>query len=324
MKVLVIGGTGLIGSYAVKELIERGHSVRILCRTPATSCATDVTEFVQGDYLLGLPPSAFDGVEGLVHAAGTDYRIFPKEDAGAFFHRTNVIASAKVFADARQAGVKRGVFISSFYHANWPQYCEHPYIASRRDSEEAVIQASAGELSVSIIQPAWVLGITQGHLNLGGFLAQWAYSKMPMLINRGGTNWVSGTSLGHAMATALEGGEHGERYCIGDENRSWVGVAQQLVDGLGVHKRVHVAPRAGTLLTGALGSLALTLANRHSGLYPYAWSRVLMGNTYFDPAPAVQALGYPVNRIDEALTAMANHWRREPVMQPSSAALGGR
>lgn len=309
MKTLVIGGTGLIGAHAVKELIARGHTARVLCRTPQQGEDNGI-EYMQGDCLQEIPRAAFEGIEGVVFAAGTDYRILPKESAWDFFHRTNVLASARVFRDARQAGVKRGVFVSSFYHVIRPDYAAHPYIASRRDSEPAVLEACGDDLNISIVEPSWVLGISSGHVSLGEILAKWAYSKIPMIINSGGTNWVAATSLGHAIVTTLERGEHRGKYCVGDENRSWVSVAQQFVDALGVKRVVYVAPRFSTLLTGAVTTLALSLSGRESGLYPYRWMKALMENAYFDPTPAVHELGYPIHCIDSAIATMADYWRR--------------
>jgi len=37
MKILVLGGTGFIGSELTRELVARGHDVTVLARTPATT-----------------------------------------------------------------------------------------------------------------------------------------------------------------------------------------------------------------------------------------------------------------------------------------------
>lgn len=63
MRVLVIGGTGTVGSELVPRLVERGAETRVLTRTPEKHRA-DGAEFMQGD--LEKPASlapAFAGVE---------------------------------------------------------------------------------------------------------------------------------------------------------------------------------------------------------------------------------------------------------------------
>lgn len=68
-RILVTGGTGVVGTFVIAELGGRGHSVRALCRTGATVPGTDV---VPGD--LTDPESltrAAQGTEGIVHTACT-------------------------------------------------------------------------------------------------------------------------------------------------------------------------------------------------------------------------------------------------------------
>src|ERR1700743_774545 len=62
MKILVIGGTGKVGSLVCKELRKRGADVRAFCRKPTTSLGQDV-EIVNGDLLN--PPSLQKALEGI-------------------------------------------------------------------------------------------------------------------------------------------------------------------------------------------------------------------------------------------------------------------
>ncbi|GAB4181326.1 MAG: SDR family oxidoreductase [Wenzhouxiangellaceae bacterium] len=319
MKVLVIGGTGLIGSHIVDELLARGHQVSVLSRNPDRYPHHDQITYIKGDSTKGIPSSVFDGFDGLVYAAGSDYRELPKGCAWKYFYDRNVVDTANVFANAAEAGVKRGAFISSFYHAIRPDYTSHPYISSRRDSEAAVIDAVNNRMNVSIIQPAWVLGTTTGHLNLGEFMFKWSESIWPIIINKGGTNWVSAESLAHATVTALERGEHGERYCIGDENRSWQEVTQRLTDKIDRCKKVWVAPRINMIISGYLASGIVRLLGRRSGLIWHRWVKSLMEDAYFDPTPAVEKLGYPVNQVDAAIDKMAADWMNRSSEKSSSS-----
>jgi 2'-hydroxyisoflavone reductase len=49
MKVLVIGGTGYIGSHAVEELVRRGHEVSAFARGATNTRAIEGVSFIQGD-----------------------------------------------------------------------------------------------------------------------------------------------------------------------------------------------------------------------------------------------------------------------------------
>lgn len=50
MKVLVLGGTGFIGSHIVRRLIKDGYSVRCFSRSPNTDFSNEKVEYIYGDY----------------------------------------------------------------------------------------------------------------------------------------------------------------------------------------------------------------------------------------------------------------------------------
>lgn len=100
MKVLVIGGTGQVGSLVSKELLKRGAEVRAFCRKPSKVLPPEI-EIVNGDLL---DPSsvekAMDGVDKvyLMNAA-------PPEE---------LVEGIIAFDVARQVGVKHIVYQSVF------------------------------------------------------------------------------------------------------------------------------------------------------------------------------------------------------------------
>jgi len=112
IRCLVTGATGYIGARLVPLLIERGHQVRAMARTPAK--LTDApwrerAEVVRGD--LTKPESltaAFEGIDVvyyLVHSMGTSKDFVAEEAVSA----RNVVIAAK------QAGVRRVVYLSGLH-----------------------------------------------------------------------------------------------------------------------------------------------------------------------------------------------------------------
>ena len=98
MRCLVTGATGYIGGRLAPGLIERGHAVRAMARTPdklADAPWRDRAEVVRGD--LGDPDSLTSAFEGtdvvyyLVHSMGTS-KDFVAEEARAAH---NVVTAAK-------------------------------------------------------------------------------------------------------------------------------------------------------------------------------------------------------------------------------------
>lgn len=320
MNVLVIGGTGLIGWHAVLELCTRGHKVRILARRPPQGIALpDGVTFVSGDYLQGDLSSAFDGIEAIIFAAGTDYRQLPQGSAWDFFRRTNVEIPARLFQSAERTGVRRGVFVTSYYHVVAPELIpHHPYIRSRADSEEAVLNACGRGLNLSIIQPSWVVGSGwAGHLSLPGTYAKLVRSFAPLFAPPGGTNFVAATSLAHAMVTALESAKHGDRFVIGDENMLWAELLERFAHAAGRQTKIRTIPKGLIYATGTTAALSLRLLGYESGLELSKWSRFFTEELYFDPSLTQQVLKYPVGNINNIIAKAVASNQTSPAFHSS-------
>lgn len=117
-RVLVTGGSGLVGRFIVDDLRKHGWTVTIAGRRAPT--AGDLPADI-GFQPLDLDPAAdfsaaTDGVDALVHAgfshAAGRYRGGEGDDVRGFWDR-NCLASQRLFEAATQRGVERIVFLSS-------------------------------------------------------------------------------------------------------------------------------------------------------------------------------------------------------------------
>jgi nucleoside-diphosphate-sugar epimerase len=118
MKVLVSGGTGLVGRYIVEELLSAGYQVIIGGRrAPLPRFFSRPVDFAP----LSLDPDeddigAFDDAYFFVHAAFSHiegkYRGGEGDDPKAF-HRLNLDGTVKLFEEAKRAGTRRCIFMSS-------------------------------------------------------------------------------------------------------------------------------------------------------------------------------------------------------------------
>ncbi len=66
MKILITGGTGLIGKSLVEKLRERGHTVNVLIREGQTETDGFLWSFSEGK----IDDAAFNGIESIIHLAG--------------------------------------------------------------------------------------------------------------------------------------------------------------------------------------------------------------------------------------------------------------
>jgi nucleoside-diphosphate-sugar epimerase len=132
MRILVTGGTGVVGTGTVTELRARGHAVVLLSRH-ATADARQWTSGVtplDGDVARAASiGGAAAGCDVVLHMAG-----IVGETDDASFADVNVGGTANILAEAEQAAVSRFVFVSSL----GAPVGQSGYHASKREAETLV------------------------------------------------------------------------------------------------------------------------------------------------------------------------------------------
>lgn len=112
MKILVTGGTGVVGKAAVGNLLDRGHTVRLLSRH-AEKDAGEWPERVEPFAADLSDPSTLagcaEGCEAVLHIVG----IVAESPPELTFEKVNVEGTRRIVEEAERAGVRRLVFVSS-------------------------------------------------------------------------------------------------------------------------------------------------------------------------------------------------------------------
>ena len=107
MKVLVTGGSGLVGKYVVAELAAHGHAVSVLDLKPPA----ERVPFVKADVLdLDAVMKAIEGFDAVVHMAGIPH---PLNDPAEKVFTVNVNGTFNVLEAAARQGIRKVVFTSS-------------------------------------------------------------------------------------------------------------------------------------------------------------------------------------------------------------------
>lgn len=241
MKILVIGGTGLVGGHAALYLKDNGHEVTIAGRKPAgADSALAELEQLQGDYVAGTFSQAdLARFDTLVFAAGNDIRHVPQDgDIDAHWQRANVEAIPRLFELARSAGIKQAVLVGSFYPQVAPELIDSaPYVRSRHLADEGVRALATSDFKVCSINAPFVVGAVPG-LKVDMFEAYTRYAEgqfapLPFFGPAGGSNFISTRSLSQAILGALLRGESGKAYLVGDENLSYAQYFESFLRAVG-------------------------------------------------------------------------------------------
>lgn len=150
MKILVTGGTGVIGAGAIPALLKAGHEVRLLSRG-ADRDAQEYPERVEPFSATISDPEALagaaDGCEAIIHITG----IVEEKPPEVTFEKVNVEGTRNVLQTAQSAGVRRFIYLSSL----GADTGESAYHKSKLQAEE-LVQNFGGEWL--ILRPGNVYG----------------------------------------------------------------------------------------------------------------------------------------------------------------------
>lgn len=150
MKVLVTGGTGVVGEAVVTELCRRGHSVRLLSRNAEKDVArwSDKVEAWPGSVS---NPDEINGSAGgydvVLHVAG----IVDENPPDVTFQSVNVDGTMNMIREAERAKVGRFIYVSSL----GADTGKSPYHQSKKDAEALVREFDGGWI---ILRPGNVYG----------------------------------------------------------------------------------------------------------------------------------------------------------------------
>ena len=247
MHLLVTGGTGFLGSYLLRMLVQKGYSVRALRRASSSTVlaaeVADRVEWVVGDVTdMGALEDAFQGVTHVLHCAAMVS--FHTRDYGRMM-QINVEGTANVVNLSLEGGVQKLIHVSSIAalgrtkerthldeKSSWVQSSGNSqYAISKYESEQEVWRGHAEGLNVGIVNPSVILG--------SGFWDQGS-ARFFKQIDQGLKFWPVGRSgfvdvrdVARFMVLLLESDLNGERFVLNADNIPYRQFFKTLADALG-------------------------------------------------------------------------------------------
>lgn len=249
MRVLVVGGTGLIGGHSALHLAQAGHEVTLMARSAPTAPVLAALPFIPTHYVEDdVADGRLAGFDWLVFAAGVDIRQLPQDGSVTeedFYTRYNTEGIPRFFAAAKAAGIKRAAYIGTFYPQVAPEKVEtSAYVRSRKLADDAIRAMSDDSFAVCSLNAPFVLGHLPGleipHLHYNYLYTKGLMEGVPLWAPEGGTNHITSLSLAEAVQGALEKGEPGRAYLVGDENLTWKAYFEMWCDEVGNPQNLEV------------------------------------------------------------------------------------
>ncbi|HET9168722.1 MAG TPA: NAD-dependent epimerase/dehydratase family protein, partial [Actinospica sp.] len=306
MRILVIGGTGLLGQHIGAELEERGHTVHAMARreVPGRTVVLGDAQRMSVDEW----SRALEGFDAVVFAAGVDDRKAPRAPAEPHFHEGNVEPVRRLLDAARATGCGRAVVCGSYFatlnqtHPEWLLADRHPYIRSRVRQAQLAQERTEIEPSVAVLEIPFVFGSAPGRRPLWAPVVPWLGSRLPLLAPRGGTAVTTATTVAESAAGALEGSVGG-RIPIADANLTWHDLFGRLASAAGRRpERAAVRRLPSSVLRTAIhgAGLRYRLTGHEPGLNSTWLADLLLSELFVDTSACRERLGVEGGDLDRA------------------------
>ncbi|MFE7276352.1 SDR family oxidoreductase [Streptomyces sp. NPDC057623] len=177
LRCLVTGATGYLGGRLVPELLDAGHPVRCLARSPGRLRDhpwAGRAEAVRGDVTdEASVRAAMDGIDVayyLVHALGT----------GRGFEETDRRAARIFGAQARAAGVRRIVYLGGLTPSGVPEHELSPHLRSRAEVGRVLL---ASGVPTAVLRAAVIIGSGSASFEMLRYLTE----RLPAMVT---PSWV--------------------------------------------------------------------------------------------------------------------------------------
>jgi hypothetical protein len=195
----------------------------------------------------------------------------------------------------------------AYFDRIWPEKqlskC-HPCIRARREQARQSFEVALPDLELMVLELPYVFGSMPGVVPLWEPFVDYVSSPLPLLYFRGGTNMIAVERAAEAIVGAIERGRGGEIYVVGDQNVSYADWLEHLSRLVGRNQKVKTVPDFVFRFVLRFATLKHRLQGKEGGL-----DLVKFGDqfgtvdTFFDPSPSREALGYGQGGLDEALKA---------------------
>lgn len=324
--VLVTGGTGFLGSYIIRELIQKNYPVRAIRRSASKlpfyipTTIFEKVEWIEGDILdTVFLEEAMENIDVVIHSAAIIS--FFKAERKQMYH-VNVQGTANVVNTALEKKISKFIHVSSVAalgrtrasgeineEKKWEDNKNNTHYAISKYRAEMEVWRGVGEgLNAVIINPSTVLGY--GDWNTSSCkIFKTVYDEFPWY-STGINGFVDIEDVARATVLLMESNISEQRFIISSENWSFRELFDAIADGFNKKRPTRRA-------TPFLGSVAWRMErvkNLFSGRKPLLTkesARVAHSQTSFSNDKLLAALpGFSFTPLQESIKKACEKYLR--------------
>ncbi len=339
-RVLITGASGFIGRHVVDAASRRGYEVVVLVRDKRTYRMPHPADLMEGDVRdPEAVRSALSGCRFVIHVAAL-YTFDPARAKA--MREINVGGTENVLREAFAAGVERVVYTGTVGGTAFskdglaterdmagPEAMSGPYERSKFEAERVVREMAAQGAPVVTVCPTAPIGPgDEKPTPTGKIVLDFMRRRLPAYVDTG-LNFVHVNDVAEGHVLALEHGESGARYLLGNvEGNLTLAQAFGILSELtGVPAPRLRLPHAAALAVAWASVAVGRIWRRPPAIAPEA-ARMASTRMWVDPSWSVRELRLPQTPVrqafQDAVDWFATHGTAQEQLRDSENARAGR
>ena len=311
MRILVTGGTGLLGNNVIRLALERGLEVASLCRSNRNNPAfesLDVevysVDLSDVEKLSRVFETRFDVV---IHCAAHIHIGWTQLDEGM---RINRDATQRLLSESAKHRTRfihvstvntlpvgsNEVLVDEQTKGDGQIPCT--YVVSKRAAEKCATQAIEAGQDVVIVHPGFMLGPWDWKPSSGRMVR--ALQGFSPLAPAGGCTICDPRDVADAILNAIERSQSGEHYILGGENLTYLDLWRRIARHMGKQGPFTYLRSPGRVIVGAVGDTLSRLFNRELDINSAGIGMASQFHWY-SSKKAIDELGYKPRSVDESI-----------------------
>lgn len=302
--ILITGGTGFLGAYIIKELVQQGYQVRALKRSRdlPSFISPEIfakVEWVDGDILDVVSlDDAMEGIDTVIHAAAV-VSFDPKKERTLY--KVNIEGTANVVNAAIERNVRRFVYISSVAalgrtakeskvteEKQWTKSKSNTHYAISKYFAELEVWRAMGEgMEVMVLNPSTILGYGDWNSS-SSEIFKTVYNEFPWY-TQGVNGFVDVEDVAKVAVALMKSPLSNERFIVSGDNWPFRQVQDSIADNFGKKRPSKHASPFLMKIAWRLERLKSTFTGNKPLLTKQS-ARVAQSKTYFDNTKLLNTL----------------------------------